>query len=690
MLTGGLMSELTLLQTSPASRVLATAIPAGLRARWCALWLPPLGAPQARAVFALDLGDAVALTSVASPGSGGATRLLLYIPAEVRELRIELLGVPEVPSRLRLLAHPVSRGGAAMMVFARAPRRILGAALGGRAGWRRRVRAALAQASGEAAPESYDLWTMLFDHWSGDDLARLMASPSRYRWPGILALVFSAEGIGTEAARATLDSLAAQTIPMRALALAHGAPLAPALADATEPYVAILQAGETLPRHAGALLGEWMARNGPLSALYADEDTIAQDGVRAAPLFKPEPNRALMLSGTLTRGLWLFRRDWFTAHAPASAGWAEALRLDLWLRLHEAGRAEETRRVPFVLAHRRADAEMAPPVALADAADAHFARLGATGHIAAADTVPLHVRPALAGGRARSVALIVPSALRAGQVRRCLRTVLDRTDHAALELLLVVSQTTPLDAAQRATLAAIGDDPRIRLLRCPVARFNYSAANNFAARQTDAEFLCLLNDDVAPVAPDWLETMLGHFADPAVGAVGAKLLYENATVQHGGIIIGSAGLAEHANRGLARHAPGYAYRAVLSQELSAVTGACLLTRRTAYAAVGGLDESFPIAFNDVDFCLKLREAGNRIVFCADAELTHYELLSLGHHFSGERAALEREEVRRMRQRWPAVIADDPFHSPNLSLARGQEWALAFPPRVRKADWLGMP
>ncbi len=679
------MHALTLTLTSPAGRVLAAAIPTSLRARWCALRLPKLP-PKARAVFVLDLDGEIALTLLAAPGRGGAPRLLLYMLPEARELRVELLGMPHPPSQMPLLVRPVSRVGAAARLLTRAPRPILRAALGGRAGWGRRVRGALAKASGESMPESYELWTMLFDHWSIDDIARLLASPRRAEWPGVLALVMCAEGTETAAARTTLGSLAAQAVPVCARALAHGAPLAPALIGATEPYVAILQAGEVLPRHAIALLGEWMARNGTPSALCTDEDAIAPDGARTVPLFKPEPNRALMLSGTLTRGLWLFRRDWLAAHAPETAEWAEVLRLDLWLRLHEAGRAGETRRVPFVLAHRRWDAEAAPPAAIAEAARAHLARVGGTARITA-DALPLRVQPVLAGARARSVALVVPSALRAAHVRRCLRAVLDRTDHDALELLIVVSQATKLDPAQCATLAAIGDDSRVRVVNFPVERFNYAAANNFGARQTGAEFLCLLNDDVAPAAPDWLDVMLGHFADPEVGAAGARLLYENETIQHGGIIMGLAGLAEHAHRGLPRRAPGYAHRAVLSQELSAVTGACLLTRRAAYQAIGGMDESYPIAFNDVDFCLRLREAGHRIVFCAEAELMHYESLSLGHHFSGERAAVEREEVRRMRLRWPLVVADDPFHSPNLSLTRGLEGELAFPPRVRKAAWL---
>ncbi len=683
------MTELLLSRTGPASRVLTVPLPPDLRARWCLLRLPPLGSDEARAVFTLDLGGEAALTLVASAGPDGAPRLLVFIPLDINELRVELLGVPQPPSRLPLTVRPLSRPSAAAMLFRRAPRRVLRAALGGGAGWRRRVRAALAQGSGESLPESYGLWTTLFDHWSGADIERLLASVSRSSWPGILALVMCAKGSETAAARASLDSLAAQAVPVRARALAHGAPIAAALAGATEPYVLVLQAGEVLPRHAAALLGEWMVRDGAPPALYADEDLIAADGSRDAPLFKPQPNRTLMLSGTLTRGAWLFRRDWLAAHAPEAADWAEALRLDLWLRLHEAGQAGETRRVPFVLAHRRPDAEQAPVEAITAAVEAHFNRLGQQTRVTGR-ALPLRVRPVLPEARRRPVALIVPSALRAGHVRRCLRVVLQGTDHDALELLVVVSQSTPLDAEQRATLAAIGDDPRMRVLMLPVGRFNYSAANNFGARHTGAEFLCLLNDDVAPTAPGWLEAMLGHFADPGIGAIGARLLYPNGTVQHGGIVMGLAGLAEHAHRGLPQGEAGYAHRAVLSQELSAVTGACLLTRGSIFAELGGMDESFPVAFNDVDYCLKLREAGHRIVYCAEAELVHYESLSLGHHFSGERAAVEREEVRRMRQRWAEVVAADPFHSPNLLLERGREWDIAFPPRVRKASWLGAP
>ncbi|MBV9813215.1 MAG: glycosyltransferase family 2 protein, partial [Acetobacteraceae bacterium] len=175
--------------------------------------------------------------------------------------------------------------------------------------------------------------------------------------------------------------------------------------------------------------------------------------------------------------------------------------------------------------------------------------------------------------------------------------------------------------------------------------------------------------------------MAAHLADPSVAVVGAKLLYPNRTVQHAGVVMGLGGLCDHAYRHAPRRAPGYAWRAGLAQEVSAVTGACLLTRRSIYDRLGGLDERYASAFNDVDFCLRVREAGYRVVFAPAAELIHHEGFTYGSHYSGARAAEERADVARLRARWSAVMAADPFHSPNLDLtAAGREWSLAFPPR----------
>ena len=264
----------------------------------------------------------------------------------------------------------------------------------------------------------------------------------------------------------------------------------------------------------------------------------------------------------------------------------------------------------------------------------------------------------------------MPSACRAPHVRRCVGHTLSNTAHRDFDLCIVVSQDTPLDATQCETLRVLTADARARVMRLEVAAFNYAQANNFAARGTDAAYICLLNDDVLPMDPHWLTRMVGHFADPVVGVVGAKLDHPNATIQHGGVLMGSGGLPEHINRFLPRRAPGYASRAILSQQVSAVTGACMLVRREVFELVGGLDETFPIAFNDVDFCLRVASAGWSVVFCADAELFHYELLSLGHHFAGERATTEQVEADRMRVLVGSRRRGGPVSQPQLVPAKG--------------------
>ncbi len=610
-----------------------------------------------------------------------------YLPAETERLELELLGADVAWSETQLFLIPLSRSTAAAVLAARNPRMVMRGLVRGGPGKLRRMRTLLAVlATAGPEPPSYNSWIRLFDRWP-DPLVKRAVRENADRWPNVLILVHAARGSGSDAAQATIASLEQQIGGAGIRLIQRKTDVTGLLEDARQEYVGLLQAGEILPPHSIAVMREWAARHGSPAALFGDEDRFGKDGSRCDPLFKPLPNRLLMLSGTLTRGLWLFRRELVQRHADWQlAPFAEALRLDLWLRLDEVGDAGATARVPFVLTHRRPDAETVPPENLGQVVRAHLARKVQTALIDDS-TMPLRVRPTLPAAARGLVTLIVPSACRTAHVTRCLQAVLAGTAYPDLALAIVVSQTGPLEVTQRGVLKELMDDGRVRVLMLPAEQFNYSRANNFGARHSAGPFVCLLNDDVAPMSADWLEAMLGHFADPEVGAVGAMLYYEDDTLQHGGVLLGLGGLAEHVSRFLPMSAPGYGHRAALSQEVSAATAACLLVRRTAFEQVGGLDETFPIAFNDVDFCLKLRTAGWRIVLCADAKLRHYKSLSLGHHFAGERAALERIEVQRMRQRWGAAVGGDPFHNPNLSLARGSEWRLAFPPRVRVDDIL---
>jgi GT2 family glycosyltransferase len=346
--------------------------------------------------------------------------------------------------------------------------------------------------------------------------------------------------------------------------------------------------------------------------------------------------------------------------------------------LHSAGGAHRIRRVPRLLTHRRADTQAAPPAMLAQVVNMFLGGLG----VQATVTPEFPLRLRWHGGEltTRKVNLIVPTRLRGNIQLRCLLDVLAHTTYCNFEMLIVVTQDAPLDEAQRQAaerLRAAGP-VRIELLRR--ASFNYSLANNLGASRTDGAFICLLNDDVSTLDSDWLDRMVAVFSDKNVGIVGAKLYYPNMTTQHGGVIMGLAGLADHVNRFLPRGEPGYMWRGEVDQELSVVTGACLVVRRDVFERVGGLDEALATGFNDVDFCLRARALKYSVVMAASVELIHHETLSFGHHYA-DIPDQEAADVALMQDRWAAVCAADPFHNPNLSLTGPNEWALAVPPRV---------
>jgi GT2 family glycosyltransferase len=184
------------------------------------------------------------------------------------------------------------------------------------------------------------------------------------------------------------------------------------------------------------------------------------------------------------------------------------------------------------------------------------------------------------------------------------------------------------------------------------------------------DVVCLLNDDIEVVSPDWLEEMVSFAIKPDVGAVGARLWYPDGTLQHGGVILGIGGVAGHAHLRLWKGNPGYFSRAVLQQELSAVTGACMMVRREVFQEVGGLDEQIAVAFNDIDFCLRLRAAGYRNIWTPYAELIHHESASRGPEDNPEKIARFQREIRFMHDRWGDTLACDPHYNPNLSMRAG--------------------
>jgi len=251
-------------------------------------------------------------------------------------------------------------------------------------------------------------------------------------------------------------------------------------------------------------------------------------------------------------------------------------------------------------------------------------------------------------------------------VAQCIEGVLHRTDYRNLELLIVDNGST-----EPATLTLfdrlLREESAIRILRHP-GPFNYSALNNAAAREANGEVLLLLNNDISVIESGWLRELVSHAIRPDVGVVGAKLLYENEQVQHGGVVLGPEGAVAHIHRLADRNDPGYFGQLALARTLSSVTGACVAIRRAVFFEVGGLDEvSLPVSFNDIDLCLKVGDHGYRVVWTPFAELYHLECASRGlDHADPVKRARSLREWKHMRKTWGSLLdSADPFHNPNL-------------------------
>jgi GT2 family glycosyltransferase len=282
------------------------------------------------------------------------------------------------------------------------------------------------------------------------------------------------------------------------------------------------------------------------------------------------------------------------------------------------------------------------------------------------------------------VSIVIPSKDRPALLRQCVQSVLDQTRYPHFEILFVDNGTT--DPQALAIIEQLRADARFKVIQ-DASPFNYSRLNNAAVRQSRGEYICLMNNDVEITDPDWLHEMVSVSLQPDVGIVGARLLYPDTSLQHVGVIVGLGGVAGHAFKGKPSDDPCYMDRAVLTQEYSAVTAACLLTPRAVYDRVGGLNEDqLTIAFNDIDYCLKVRELGKKVVYTPHAEFIHHESASRGKEDTREKKARFASECQYMKARWGHWLAWDPAYNPNLTNSF-EDLSLATPPRVAHRQFL---
>ena len=451
-------------------------------------------------------------------------------------------------------------------------------------------------------------------------------------------------------------------------------------------FVALLDDDDVLASAALYFVALEINRHPEARLFYSDEDKLDIMGRRGNAHFKPDWNPTLFLAQNFFSHLGVFRSE-LIKEVGFRAGFEGSQDYDLVLRCIEKVTPEQIRHIPRILYHWRMSEKSAAlnfnakPHARAAAIKAleeHLARRQIAAEVTnSGDEDFRRIRYALPNDKPRVSIIIVTRDL-VELLQPCVESFLDRTTYPNFELFLIDNHSQ--DRAALSFLETMERDPRVRVLRRE-EEFNFGRLNNFAVSQVKSDFVVLLNNDLTVINPDWLEEMVGQALQPKVGAVGARLIYPDDRIQHAGVILGGGGVAAHAHKGLPRLNHGYFSRAILVQDLSAVTAACVLVRREAYLAVGGFDEEhLKVAFNDVDFCLRLRERGYRIVYTPYAEFYHHESASRGLEDTVRKHARFEAEIDYMHQRWGETLERDPAYNPNLSLVSA-DFTLAFPPRL---------
>lgn len=458
----------------------------------------------------------------------------------------------------------------------------------------------------------------------------------------------------------------------------EGDPAGIALSMARGDYVVPLLPGDVLDPDALLNFAARIAQDDGGLVIYADHDTIDAAGRRSDPVFKPDWNRELLHGfDYISRPVALKR-----SHALARGGFRsdEDPIYGLVLRCTADATSEVVAHIPLVLAHRDGTADAARSGAFDGPGKAGALARSLREAVGTAIAVDFDERSRATVVRwplpetPPKVSIIIPTRDGLELLERAVTSILGKTTYPDYEIVIVDNGST--EAATLDWLSGLSArDGRIHVLRDD-GPFNFSALNNRAADLASGEVLALVNNDIEVISPDWLSEAVALALRPDVGCVGAKLFYPDDTIQHAGIILGMRRVAGHAFRGLPADAAGYCGRLRVRQEVTAVTAACLVVRREVFEEVGGLDEDrFPVAYNDVDFCLKVKARGYRNIWTPFAELVHHESVSRGSDRSGQGRRRLKDEAQRISEKWNLERFDDPAYNPNLT-RESEDFAIA--------------
>lgn len=588
------------------------------------------------------------------------------------------------------------------------------------------VRAALARPSDRA---EYAAWVAQFDTLSPEIREAIARDVAKLPSPPVISIVMPVFNVAAEHLERAIESVIEQIYPFWELCVADDASTAvhvrplleryaaeeerirvvfrqtnghisaasnSALALAQGDYVGFLDHDDELAPHALYAVAKELQSFPDAEILYSDEDRIDERGRRFGPHFKPDYNPELLLGQNFVTHFCVYRRSLLESTGGFRLGFEGSQDHDLLLRATARCAPDQIRHIPRVLYHWRAipgsvalSVDEKPYAGLAGrrAVEEHVRALDPGAEVLEGPN-PVVYRARFSLPQKRPlVSIIVPTRNGVGMLRRCIDSVFDKTTYRPFELIVMDNGTD-----EPASLEYL--DGLERQQHCTVLRdtrpFNYAALNNAAAERARGEFLLLLNNDTEVITPEWLDEMVRWGVRPGIGTVGAKLLYEDGTLQHGGLVLGIGGIAGHSHKAFPGDSPGYFGRLQIAHQVGGNTGACLLVRRSVYLEHGGLDaKNLKVSYNDVDFCIRLARSGLRHIWTPFAVLSHYESKSRGSDEApGNRGRAARER-HYMRWRWRSDLEYDPAYSSNLTNGT-QDFGLAWPPRVPPLEVLAGP
>ena len=453
-------------------------------------------------------------------------------------------------------------------------------------------------------------------------------------------------------------------------------------------YVALLDHDDLITEEALFHVVATLQKHPDAGLLYSDEDKIYPDGHLIDPYLKSDYDPWLLLGHNMISHFGVYRTELLRRIGGFRPGYEGAQDYDIALRVAEIIPESAIVHIPRILYHWRiipgstAGGNEAKPYAIRasqKALNESLQRRRIPCQVGLHPTAGgMHLAHFSLPPEPPLVSIIIPTRNAAELVRTCINSIIEKTDYPAWEIILVDNGSDDPDALS--LFEELAQRKNIRLLR-DNAPFNYSRLNNRAAAEARGEVLLLFNNDTEVITPNWLTEMADLAMQPGVGAVGACLLYPDHKRQHAGVVLGMRGCAGHVCMGLPEEDIIWFYLPRLHHICSAVTGACLAVRKENYNAVGGLNEvDFAVGYNDVDFCLKLRQHGLRNVYTPSAKLYHYESVTRGHEDTPEKKRRFWNEMSLLKKQWPDVWYHDPAYNPGLTLNKG-DYSLAFTPRV---------